>query len=200
MTMGNHLRANNASAFLGASAAGTAQTVDDALHTIATDWRTYLIPGTSLVDYGPAMDGFSPTYKHVMPGCSQGNNAYMLRQLAALREAQGDGDAAAALRGDAAALSAETLRSTYAARDGRGFFTIRRCVCCFYCLQATDDESRCIHLVVGRPRHHGKHSAGLLGPKGYAEPIGAALGQLIHHHTQAVPLVFFSSRRRHTRF
>ena len=36
-------------------------------------WQEYLIPGTNLVDYGPAMDGFSPTYKHVMPGCSQGN-------------------------------------------------------------------------------------------------------------------------------
>ena len=34
------------------------------------------------------MDGFSPTYKHVMAGCSQGNNAWMLRDFADLRELQ----------------------------------------------------------------------------------------------------------------
>ena len=32
-----------------------------ALLGIATDWQHYRIPGTQLVDYGPDMDGFSPT-------------------------------------------------------------------------------------------------------------------------------------------
>ena len=35
------------------------------------------------------MDGFAPSYKHVMPGCSQGNSVWMLRDFAAYRESQG---------------------------------------------------------------------------------------------------------------
>jgi hypothetical protein len=71
--MSNHLRVNNDTAFLGkrAASARLSLTVEDALEGIVTDFQEYLIPGTNLVDYGPAMDGFSPTYKHVMPGCSQ---------------------------------------------------------------------------------------------------------------------------------
>ena len=64
-------------------------TVEEALEGIVTDFQEYLIPGTNLVDYGPSMDGFSPTYKHVMPGCSQGNTVWMLRDFASYREGQG---------------------------------------------------------------------------------------------------------------
>lgn len=74
MAMANHLRMNNATSFLTAQAANSSMDVEAALGAIVEDYKTYLIPGTKLVDYGPAMDGFSPTYKHVMPGCSQGNN------------------------------------------------------------------------------------------------------------------------------
>ena len=72
--MANHLRVNNDTEFLNANASTSTKSVDRVLELIATDYKNYLIPGTQLVDYGPAMDGFSPTYKHVMPGCSQGNN------------------------------------------------------------------------------------------------------------------------------
>ena len=76
MMASNHLRINNDTKFLHMRAASSNQTVEDALEAIATDFQEYLIPGTNLVDYGPAMDGFSPTYEHVMPGCSQGNSVW----------------------------------------------------------------------------------------------------------------------------
>jgi hypothetical protein len=77
MAMANHLRINNDTTFRTAQAANSSIDVEAALGVIAQDYVEYLIPGTSLVDYGPAMDGFSPTYEHVMPGCSQGNNVYV---------------------------------------------------------------------------------------------------------------------------
>ena len=86
MAMSNHLRINNDTGFLLAKAANSNMTVEDALEGIVTDWQEYLIPDTHLVDYGPAMDGFSPTYKHVMPGCSQGNNVWMLRDFASFKD------------------------------------------------------------------------------------------------------------------
>ena len=125
MTMSNHLRLNNDTAFLNARAASTNKTVLEALEAIATDWQNYLIPGTMLVDYGPAMDGFSPTYKHVMPGCSQGNNVWMLREMARTKEALGDAAEAARLRGFAASMSAETLDKTYTSSgEGTGWFNV----------------------------------------------------------------------------
>ena len=65
--MSNHLRVNNDTSFLNAHAANNTRglSVEDALEMIVLDFKEYLIPGTSLVDYGPDMDGFSPTYKHV---------------------------------------------------------------------------------------------------------------------------------------
>ena len=42
-------------------------TVEEALEGIATDFEEYLIPGTNLVDYGPSMDGFSPTCPPPLP-------------------------------------------------------------------------------------------------------------------------------------
>lgn len=124
MAMSNHVRINNATDFLAQSAANTSATVDDALETIATDWQEYVIPGTKLVDYGPKMDGFSPTYKHVMPGCSQGNNIYMLRDLAALREGQGRAQDAAQLRSDALEMVKQTIEMMYTAEDGHGWFNV----------------------------------------------------------------------------
>ena len=88
-------------------------------------WQEYLIPGTNLVDYGPAMDGFSPTYKHVMPGCSQGNTVWMLRDFASFREAQGRSEEAGRLRKLAQGLSDDTMHKMYTAdEDGKGFFNI----------------------------------------------------------------------------
>jgi hypothetical protein len=52
MAMSNHLRVNNDTAFLTEHAASSSKTVQDALRTIVLDWKNYLIPGTSLVDYG----------------------------------------------------------------------------------------------------------------------------------------------------
>ena len=88
-------------------------------------WQEYLIPGTNLVDYGPAMDGFSPTYKHVMPGCSQGNTVWMLRDFASFREAQGRSEEAGRLRKLAQGLSDDTMHKMYTAdEEGKGFFNI----------------------------------------------------------------------------
>jgi hypothetical protein len=122
----NHLRINNDTQFLGMQAASSNMTVEEALEGIATDFQEYLIPGTNLVDYGPSMDGFSPTYKHVMPGCSQGNSVWMLRDFAAYRESQGGSHAAdaARLRQMAAGLAKDTMEKMYQARDGHGWFNV----------------------------------------------------------------------------
>ena len=122
--LGAHLRVNNDTSFLNSRASGSSQSVDDVLQGIATDYQQYLVPGTMLVDYGGAMDGFSPTYKHVMPGCSQGNNLWMLRETARLRTAQGNASAAAELRSQAAAMARETLATSYTSKGGRGWFNV----------------------------------------------------------------------------
>eukprot|EP01046_Picozoa_sp_COSAG06_P025616 COSAG06_NODE_2163_length_7438_cov_2.447200_7_plen_421_part_00 len=128
MAMSNHLRVNNDTAFLGQIAASSRLnlTVDEALEGIVTDFQEYLIPGTNLVDYGPAMDGFSPTYKHVMPGCSQGNTVWMLRDFASFRESQGRTADAAKLRKMAAGLTTDTMDKLYLAdpETGHGYFNL----------------------------------------------------------------------------
>jgi hypothetical protein len=126
MAMSNHLRVNNDTAFLAAHAASNIRniSVEGALDIIVNDYKEYLIPGTGLVDYGPDMDGFSPTYKHVMPGCSQGNNVWMLRDWASFRAEQGRPAEAAALRADAKALAEDALRVMYETRDGKGWFNV----------------------------------------------------------------------------
>ena len=110
MAMSNHLRVNNDTNFLHSQAATSNMTVEDALEGIATEFLEYLIPGTYLVDYGPAMDGFSPTYKHVMPGCSQGNNVWMLRDFASFRDSQGRSSDATKLRQYADMIVNETMQ------------------------------------------------------------------------------------------
>ena len=72
------------------------------------------------------MDGFSPTYKHVMPGCSQGNNVWMLRDFASFREAQGRSDEAATLRKQADALSKDSMALLYNtnSKTGHGWFNV----------------------------------------------------------------------------
>jgi hypothetical protein len=91
---------------------------------IVLDFLEYLIPGTYLVDYGPAMDGLSPTYKHVMPGCSQGNTVWYLRDFATYRESVGNKTGAAWLRELAAAVASDTMQKMYTSSDGVGFFNI----------------------------------------------------------------------------
>ena len=57
MAMSNHLRVNNDTNFLRSRAANRSDLdVEAALEGIALDFKEYLIPDTSLVDYGPAMD------------------------------------------------------------------------------------------------------------------------------------------------
>ena len=57
MAMSNHLRVNNDTDFLRSHAANRSDLdVEAALEGIALDFLEYLIPDTSLVDYGPAMD------------------------------------------------------------------------------------------------------------------------------------------------
>jgi hypothetical protein len=127
MMASNHLRVNNDTRFLHMQAASSNQTVEDVLEGIATDFEEYLIPGTNLVDYGPDMDGFSPTYKHVMPGCSQGNSVWMLRDFAAYRESQGgvaNTADAARLRKMAAGLASETMSKMYQSSAGLGWFNV----------------------------------------------------------------------------
>eukprot|EP00040_Diaphanoeca_grandis_P030960 m.184217 g.184217 ORF g.184217 m.184217 type:complete len:635 (+) comp32181_c5_seq16:689-2593(+) len=128
MAMSNHLRINNDTSFLAQSATPISKrniSVEDALELIVLDFMEYLIPGTNLVDYGPDMDGFSPTYKHVMPGCSQGNNVWMLRDFATLRETQGRHADATKLRGLAANLSKESMELLYTSNtQGHGWFNV----------------------------------------------------------------------------
>ena len=142
MTMSNHLRINNDTAFLMAVAANTSQTVEQALQTIVMDWQEYLIPGTQLVDYGPSMDGFSPTYKHVMPGCSQGNNIWMLRDFARLSDAVGATRKAAELRSLAKGLAKDTIAMMYTAREGKGWFNV-----------VSPDAGNTTHVVAHEMRH-----------------------------------------------
>ena len=126
LAISNHLAVNNDSAFLRARAGATNLTVDEAFEGIALDWQGAVVPGTAgLVDYGGAIDGFSPTYQHVVPGM-QGNNLWMTRRLAALRDAQGQSARAAELRGLAAGMAAETIGTMYSASsDGeRGWFNV----------------------------------------------------------------------------
>ena len=126
MALGNHARLNNASDFLAQHAANNTRGMDveAALEAIVLDYKEYLMPGTNLVDYGPDMDGFSPTYKHVMAGCAQGNNVWMLRDWASHRESQGRVAEAKQLRADAAAIVKDTLTFAYEVQDGRGWFNI----------------------------------------------------------------------------
>ena len=68
---------------------------------------------------GTNLDGFAKTYEHVLPGM-QGNNIWMTRQLAWLRELQGRAAEARSLRAEASAMSAETVRTMFAtSRDGQ---------------------------------------------------------------------------------
>jgi hypothetical protein len=79
------------------------------------------------VDYGPDMDGFSPTYKHVMPGCSQGNTVWMLRDFAAYRKSQGgmaNTADATRLRKMAAGLASDTMSKMYQSIAGLGWFNV----------------------------------------------------------------------------
>ena len=122
--MSNHLRVNNATSFLKMKAASSNMTVEEALEGIATDFEEYLIEGTHLVDYGPAMDGFSPTYKHTMAGCSQGNNVWMLRDWASRREAQGKHTEAAELRTAAKSIVKDTMALSYESENGHGWFNV----------------------------------------------------------------------------
>jgi hypothetical protein len=119
VSMFNYLRTSNDSAFLASRAGQSNLTVDQALEAIVLDWRGSVIPGTRLADYGDNLDGFSRTYMHVLPGM-QGNNVWMVRQLAQLRELQGRASAAAGLRAEAAAMARESIRTMFAASaDGR---------------------------------------------------------------------------------
>ena len=126
MAMSNHARVNNASSFLAMHAANNTRglTVDDAMEIIVQDYREYLMPGTHLVDYGPNMDGFSPTYKHTMAGCSQGNNVWMLRDWASRREAQGKHAEAAELRTAAKSIVKDTMTLSYESKNGHGWFNV----------------------------------------------------------------------------
>lgn len=71
-----------------------------------------MIPGTRLADYGENLDGFSSTYEHVLPGM-QGNNIWMVRQLARLRELQGWTAEASSLRAEAKSMADETIASMF---------------------------------------------------------------------------------------
>ena len=125
MSMFNYLKTSNDSAFLQQRAGQSNITVDEALEAIALDWRGLAIEGTALADYGTTLDGFSLTYKHVLPGM-QGNNIWMVRQLASLRELQGQTDTAQHLRAEATAMAAETIRTMFGtSRDKtRGWWNV----------------------------------------------------------------------------
>eukprot|EP00039_Didymoeca_costata_P004349 m.72778 g.72778 ORF g.72778 m.72778 type:complete len:733 (-) comp12357_c0_seq3:125-2323(-) len=116
MAMSNHVRVNNASDVKMNHNGGNIMT---ALLNISTDWENYLIPGTNLVDYGPAMDGFSPTYKHVMPGCGQGNNIFMLRDLATYNSQNKE-----QLLAKAKGLVDDTISKMYSSSNGHGWFNV----------------------------------------------------------------------------
>ena len=123
--MFNHMTANNDTNFLKARAAQSNITVDEALGAIVLDWQGSVIEGTRLTDYGGNLDGFSKTYMHVLPGM-QGNNIWMMRQLAVLRELQGSQAEAARLRAEALAMANETITTMFASsKDGqRGWFNV----------------------------------------------------------------------------
>ena len=122
MTLSNHLRINNDVTFLKSQAGSTNMTVEEALANVATFWKNYIINDTYLVDFDWIMDGFSRTYQHVMPGCSQGNNVWMMREMAQLYDVQKRGIDAQAMRDHANFMSNDTIRYMY--QKGGGYFNL----------------------------------------------------------------------------
>eukprot|EP00117_Sycon_ciliatum_P012894 scpid45499/ scgid13774/ len=122
MTISNHLRVNNDEEFLKSKAGSTNMTVEEALANVATFWKQYVIEGTSLVDFAWRMDGFSGSYKHVMPGCSQGNNVWMMREMARLYDVQKRGIDAQSMRDYANRMSNDTIHYMY--EKGGGYFNL----------------------------------------------------------------------------
>eukprot|EP00040_Diaphanoeca_grandis_P021873 m.116789 g.116789 ORF g.116789 m.116789 type:complete len:861 (+) comp28539_c0_seq1:178-2760(+) len=122
-TITSYLRVNNDTEFLTKQAAKSNLTVDQAFEAVVMDWEMYAIPSTHMVDYGGTMDGFSPTYQHVLPGM-QGNNIWMMRQLARLRELQGQTTKATQLRAHANAMATETIANMYTSEHGKGWFNV----------------------------------------------------------------------------
>jgi len=84
-----------------------------------------VIKGTRLADYGGALDGFSSTYMHVLPGM-QGNNIWTVRQLANLRRLQGNQAEAARLHAEARTMAEETVATMFATSQDkeRGWFNV----------------------------------------------------------------------------
>jgi len=124
LAINTHMRINNDTEFLNSKAGTSNLTVDEALENLTLDWMTRVIPGTSsLVDYGSKLDGFSHTYEHVMPGM-QGNNIWMLRQLARLRELQGQQTKSSHLYDLAKTMATETIATMFQSRGDRGWFNL----------------------------------------------------------------------------
>lgn len=121
----NHLRVNNDSAFLGERAANSTMSVDEALERLTLLWQGLVVPNTRLVDYGATLDGFSPTYSHVVPGM-QGNNVWLLHLMAWLRTAQGNMTGAEYFSNEAKAMATESVQTLFAeSGDGkRGWFNV----------------------------------------------------------------------------
>tara|TARA_B110000208_G_C11778562_1_gene432975 strand:+ start:128 stop:2587 length:2460 start_codon:yes stop_codon:yes gene_type:complete len=129
VAMFNYIHTSNDTGFLDTLATNGATkstlTVEEALEGVVNDWKDVAIDGTRLADYGTTLDGFSRTYEHVMPGM-QGNNIWMLRKLAALRELQGKTSDAAILRSEATGMARETIETMYAtsADKKRGWWNV----------------------------------------------------------------------------
>ena len=72
------------------------------------------------------MDGFAPSYKHVMPGCSQGNNVWMLRDMARAKAALGDSATATHFRSLASGMAKQTIDKMYTASGDKnhGWFNV----------------------------------------------------------------------------
>ena len=114
-----YLRATGDAAFLastGSAGAGNGETVDTMLDVLADFFLPYCKRANStLADYSASPAVYLecvPTYVHATAGL-QGGNAFIARDLADLRAAQGNATRAAELRARADAIEAESIPALY---------------------------------------------------------------------------------------
>jgi hypothetical protein len=94
------------------------KTVIQRMDEMATDWKTLVLPGSSLASYGENGNLLecAPAYVHRVASCNA-QNVWMMRQAAALHELKGDAARAKQLRDDAGRFLPVVL-SLYKSGDG----------------------------------------------------------------------------------
>jgi hypothetical protein len=113
----DYLRATGDLAFLDEKLEN-GQTVLERLDAIANDWKTLVLPGSALANYGGNANLLecAPAYVHRVPSANA-QNVLMMREVAALYDLKGNAERARQLRGDADKLVPAVL-ALYKPGDG----------------------------------------------------------------------------------